>query len=190
MATVDKPNIARDQTVLQESQDATHQRVPSVPFYSQFSDISDPSWKKVGCGITGLAMLIDYYKPAVPVDTLLFEGVQSGAYLSGVGWTYAGLIGVSNKYGLDGATYDYGGSSMDYAFSQLEDALENGPVMASVYYTFTPGHPIPHLVILNGIDENTIYYNDPAEPAGGGTISVDNFKPAWKKRYITFWPTT
>lgn len=162
----------------------------TVPFYSQFNDISDPNWKKVGCGITSLAMLIDFYKPAVPVDTLLSEGVAAGAYLDSAGWTYAGLIGVSEKYGLSGSTHDYGASSMDNAFSELTKALEAGPVMASVYYTLTPGHPIPHLIVVNEVRNGLVYYNDPANDSGGNTISVEQFKPAWKKRYIEFHPVS
>lgn len=162
--------------------------VPTVPFYSQFTDISDPNWKKIGCGIAGLAMIVDYHGNAVPVDTLLQEGIDASAYLENVGWTYAGLIAVSNDYGLDGASYDLAGQSMESAFSAFEQAVADGPVIASVYYTFTPGHPIPHLVVVNGITDGTVHYNEPAEPTGEGTISVADFKAAWKKRYIEFWP--
>lgn len=159
-----------------------------VPFYSQFNDISDPEWQKVGCGIASLAMLIDYYEPAVSVDKLLGEGVSAGAYLDSAGWTYAGLISVAKKYGVTGQSFDLAGQGMENAFAKFESAVEEGPVMASVYYTFTPGHPIPHLVVVNDVKDGMVYYNDPAEPAGGGTISVAAFKAAWKKRYIEFWP--
>lgn len=170
--------------------DFTMPGIPSVPFYSQFSDITDPAWKKVGCGITGLAMLIDYYEPAVSVDTLLEEGIDAGAYLDSVGWSYAGLIGVSQKHGLTGRTFDYKNGDMETAFAKLEASLTEGPVMASVYYTLTPGNPIPHLIVVNGIKDGIVYYNDPANLSGGDTISVEKFKPAWKKRFIEFRPTT
>lgn len=161
----------------------------SVPFYSQFNDISDPAWKKLGCGIAGLAMLIEYYEPGViTVDGLLNDGINAGAFLPSAGWTHAGLIGLSRPYGLDGRSRDMAGMSMDAAFEELRAAVSSGPVMASVYYTFTPGHPIPHLVVINGIEGDTVYYNDPADTKGGGTISVDRFKPAWKKRYIEIRP--
>ena len=55
--------------------------IPDVPFYSQFKDITSSSWQKVGCGVTSLAMVIDYYKPdAVSVNTLLKQGITSGSY--------------------------------------------------------------------------------------------------------------
>ena len=162
----------------------------TVPFYSQFADISSPKWQKVGCGITGLAMLIDYYKPAVSVDTLLQQGLAANAYLSNAGWTYAGLIKVAERYGVTGQSFDFGGASMDTAFTKLSQALHDGPVMVSVHYTFDPKNPIPHLVIANGIKDGKLYYNDPAAKSGAGSIPISTFQKAWKKRYITFWPTT
>lgn len=161
--------------------------VPTVPFYSQFSDITSDSWKKVGCGIASLAMLIEYYNPgSVEVDNLLQEGIDASAYLDSAGWVYAGLIGISKKYGLGGKTHDFGSYSMEDAYGELVAELEEGPVMASVHYTFQKTNPIPHLVIINGIKDGVVYYNDPAEKAGGGEISAAQFKSAWKKRYIEF----
>lgn len=164
---------------------------PDVPFYSQFTDITSPNWKKIGCGVASLAMLIEHHNPGkVEVDTLLTEGIKANAYLNNAGWTYAGLIGISKKYGLNGASYDLGGSSMEAAFLRLETALEKGPVMVSVHYTFDPTNPIPHLAIATGIHDGVFYYNDPAEESGGGSIPVAQFKSSWKKRYIEFYPAT
>lgn len=163
-------------------------KVRVVPFYSQFNDITPANWKKIGCGIASLGMLIDYYKPAVPVDTLLDEGIASGAYIDSAGWSHQGLINVVKKYGLTGEAISLAHLSADDAFLELEKVLEEGPVMASVYYTFTPGHPIPHLVVVSDVKDGLVYYNDPAEPSGGGTIPIEKFKPAWKERYISIRP--
>lgn len=164
----------------------------TVPFYSQLTDITAPSWKKVGCGITSLAMLIEYYYPnkIESVDTLLSEGIAAGAYDDAVGWSYSGLIGVAKKYGLSGSTHDYKGSTMEIAFAALLRDLDEGPIMASVHYTFQPTNPIPHLVIVNGITNGRVYYNDPATNTGGESISVEQFKSAWKKRYVEFFTIT
>lgn len=157
----------------------------AVPFFSQFADISSPSWKKIGCGIASLAMLIEYNKPgSVTVDTLLAEGIASDAYIDGVGWSHGGLADLASEYGLIGKAYDLAQQNMHSAIAQLESALEQGPVIASVYYTFDPQSPIPHLVVINGIEDDTVSYNDPAEPRGGGTISKEEFVRAWKKRFI------
>lgn len=163
--------------------------VPIVPFYSQFNDISAPEWKKVGCGIASLAMLIEYYEPnSVTVDELLQRGIDANAFLSDAGWTHAGLIDLSHKYGLGGESHSLADSSMDDAFEVLKNELEKGPVMASVHYTFDPQNPIPHIVVVNGVSNGKVYYNDPSESGGGGTISIAKFQSSWKKRYINIRP--
>lgn len=162
--------------------------VVQVPFYSQFVDITSPTWKKVGCGITSLAMIIDYYRPAVPVDTLLKQGITAGAYLDSAGWTYSGLISVARRYGLDGNSYDLARLGTDAAFTQFKTYLEDGPVIASIHYKFNPKSPIPHLVVINKIINDTIYYNDPAAKTGDKQISVSDFEKAWKMRFIVIRP--
>lgn len=158
--------------------------IPAVPFYSQFRDIQYPPWQKVGCGITSLAMIIDYYKPAVSVNTLLQQATSSGAYDTKAGWIYKGLLHVAKKYGLDGTSYDLAQISTDDALSQFKQYVKDGPVIASVHYQFDPKSTIPHLVVVNGIIDNIIYYNDPAAQRGEQQISVANFLKGWKKRFI------
>lgn len=159
----------------------------TVPFYSQFGDITSKTWQKVGCGVASLAMIVGYYTHEyVSVDTLLAQGIKNGAYDNTAGWTYAGLIGLSHRYGLEGVTRDYRSSSMEAALSKLKASLKTGPVMASVHYTFTPSNPIPHLVVVTGITDDKVYYNDPAEQSGHHSISVTKFISSWKKRYIEF----
>ncbi|OGG60619.1 hypothetical protein A2765_03515 [Candidatus Kaiserbacteria bacterium RIFCSPHIGHO2_01_FULL_56_24] len=163
--------------------------VPVVPFYSQFKDIASAKWQKVGCGITSLAMIIEYYDPQdVSVNKLLNEGIAAGAYLNNAGWTYAGLINVSKKYGMAGSSHDLGKSGMSAAYTQLKGYLEDGPVIVSVHYKMDPKSTIPHLVVVTGIDGDTVYYNDPAAKAGGKSISSSDFKKAWKKRFIVVRP--
>ena len=162
--------------------------VPVVPFYSQFTDITSKTWQKVGCGVTSLAMIIDYYKPAVPVNTLLDQGIKAGAYLQSAGWTYQGLIGLANNYGLDGSSHDLAGLSNKNALAQFTSYLQDGPVIASIHYKFDPNSTIPHLVVINAIKDGVVYYNDPAAKSGGKTISVANFQKGWKKRFIVIRP--
>ena len=162
--------------------------IPTVPFYSQFKDITSPTWQKVGCGVASLAMIIDYYKPSVPVNTLLKQGVASGAYLQSAGWTYKGLIDLSKKYGLTGKSFDLGKSGKDNAFEEFKRSLKDGPVIASVHYKFDPKSTIPHLVVINGIEGDIMYYNDPAAKEGEKEISTADFLKAWKKRFIVIRP--
>lgn len=163
--------------------------IPQVPFYSQFNDISAPEWRKLSCGIADLAMIINFYQPgAVSADALLEEGIVAGAYINGAGWSHQGLVNLARAYGLTGSTYDLSNLDMDAAFAELEKFLKNGPVIASVYYTFDPNSPIPHLVVINGVKDGSVYYNDPAGKAANEKISIDDFMRGWKKRFIVIRP--
>ena len=163
--------------------------IPIVPSYSQFKDIKSPQWQKVGCGITSLAMVIDFYKPgAVSVNTLLGQGIAAGAYEQNVGWIYAGLIQLSQKYGFDGSYHDLSKMDAQTAFSQFKGYLKDGPVILSVHYKFDPKSTIPHLVVIDGIDNDVVYYNDPAAKSGERQISVADFLKGWKRKVIVVRP--
>jgi ABC-type bacteriocin/lantibiotic exporter with double-glycine peptidase domain len=163
--------------------------VPVVPFYSQFQDIHTLSWQKVGCGITSLAMVIDYYSNAtISVDTLLKEGIAYGAYDKNAGWIHKDLISLSKKYGLSGASYDLSSLGKDASLIQLKKYLADGPVIVSIHYKFDPKSTIPHLVVLDGIKDGVIYYNDPASTVGQKKISVADFQKGWKKKLIVIRP--
>src|SRR3989344_46987 len=134
-------------------------KAPTVPFYSQFKDIQSLSWKKNGCGIASMAMLIEFYKPGtVSVDKLLTQAIASGAYKQDAGWKHRELALLSKKYGLEGKNYDLSNSDKNVAFAQFKDFLEDGPVIASVYNKFDPKSTVPHLVVINGIKGDTVYY--------------------------------
>jgi len=163
--------------------------VPDVPFYSQFRNIQAAGWQKLGCGVASLAMIIDFYSPrAVSVNALLQEGIAEGAYSKGAGWKHEGLVLLAREYGLKGEDYDLSHLEIAAAFAQFEKFLKEGPVMASVYYKFDPKSPIPHLVVINGIEGGRIYYNDPAGIAGGQEISIADFMKGWKRKFIVIQP--
>jgi predicted double-glycine peptidase len=163
--------------------------VPNVPFYSQFKDLQSPTWQKVGCGVTSLAMIIDFYKPnAVSADALLKQGIAAGAYQKNAGWKYDGLIALSNEYGLDGNYQDLSKLDMATAFETLKNLAKGGPVIVSVHYKFNPKSAIPHLVVVNGIEHDVVYYNDPAAKTGEKQISVADFLKGWKRRVIVVRP--
>jgi predicted double-glycine peptidase len=159
-----------------------------APFFSQFKDITSPKWKKVSCGIASLAMIIEFHNPGKlsSVDTLLQQGIEANAYLDDAGWTYKGLINLSENYELTGRASDYGKLSLKQAYTHFEKALSKGPVMASVHYGFDPTSSIPHLVVITGIKDGMVYYNDPADKIGNKAIAIEKFQKSWKKRYIEF----
>ncbi len=171
--------------------DVKNHGIPTVPFYSQFSDIHIASWKKVGCGIASLAMIIDYYRPGselVDVDTLLKQGLLLAAYDCRAGWIHNGLITLSKKYGLTGETHDVSSLSKDAALLELKKYTDTGPVMVSIHYKFNPKSSIPHLIVIDGIKDNIVYYNDPAEKMGHKEIKSVDFQNGWKKKFIVIRP--
>ena len=188
--TPDTPKRLAQATTLTKPSNTPHLQLP-VPFYSQFNDISSPTWQKVGCGIASLAMLIDYYSDeSIVVDTLLDAGIASGAYIDDAGWSHAGLIALAGRYGLTGESKSLAHLSSTAAFAELETVLADGPVMVSVHYTFEPTNPIPHLVVVHRVVDDRIYYNDPAETSGNNSLTIEKFKRAWKQRYIEIRPGT
>ncbi len=163
-------------------------KVPTVPFYSQFADIQSAEWRKISCGIASLAMLIEFYEPGtISPEKLLQRGIASGAYIKNAGWSHQGLANLVVKYGLVGKTHDYSKESSATALADFREILADGPVIASVHYKMEPNNPIPHLVVINGIEGDTVYYNDPATK-GTLTISSADFMKTWKKRFITVRP--
>lgn len=160
--------------------------IPTVPFYSQFADITAVKWQKRGCGIVSLAMVMNYYKPhAVTVNKLLTLGIASGAYDMNAGWKHNGLVGLAVQYGLTGQTYDLSQSTNTKAYDKFKSFVKDGPVIVSVHYKFDPKSTIPHLVVIDGIDDKgVIYYNDPAAKSGEKHISEADFLKGWKKRFI------
>lgn len=163
--------------------------IPLVPFYSQFKDIECLSWRKVGCGIASLAMIIDYYsKEKINVEDLLQTGISSGAYDNRHGWIHQGLINIAKSYDLIGSTYNYSTLSEDSSITKLKELLEDGPVMASIFYKFNPKSTIPHLIVVDGIYNNTVYYNDPSAKGGQKEIPIADFQKGWKRKVIVIRP--
>ena len=161
--------------------------IADVPFFSQFADIASPQWQEVGCGITSLAMMIDFYKPnSVSVNDLLQQGVAAGAYDQNAGWNFAGLIQLGQQYGLNGNIIDLSKLKASTALVRLDNYLKSGPLILSIHNRFNPKNILPHLIVVNGIKNNVVYYNDPAAKTGQKKISVTNLLRGWEKKGIVF----
>ncbi len=133
--------------------------------------------------------MINFYEPnAISVNTLLKQGIAAGAYDQNAGWIYQGLIHLAQKYGLGGNYYDLSKMDAKTAFDRFKNYLKDGPVILSVHYKFDPKSAIPHLVVIDGITNNVVYYNDPAAKAGEKQISIANFLKGWKRKVITIRP--
>lgn len=134
-------------------------------------------------------MLIHYYRPStsVSVNQMLAKGIAQGAYDSIDGWTYQGLIDLGKPYGLTGSWYALPAAS-DAALARLKELLAKGPVIMSVHYKFDPASTIPHLVVVNGIDGDTVYVNDPATTKGTEALPMKKFLAGWKRKAVVIRP--
>ena len=156
-----------------------------VPFYSQFQDIPGVEWQKKGCGIAALAMAIEFYKPnSVAVMQLLAESIEAGAYQPGIGWKHKQLSSVVENYGLEGKNYDFSKLGNLAAFERMKYFLQDGPVVVSIHNKFNPKATLGHIVVVTGIENGFIHYNDPAGMKVEKKISTSNFLKGWKKRFI------
>jgi hypothetical protein len=134
-------------------------------------------------------MLVHYYRPdaTVTVNQLLAKGIAAGAYDYDAGWTYQGLIDLGAPYGLTGTWYTLPSDSQT-ALVRFKALLANGPVILSVHYQFDPQSTIPHLIVVNGIRDGMVYYNDPATTKGTTQIPLADFLKGWKRKVIVIRP--
>lgn len=161
-----------------------------VPLYSQISDISSVEWKQKGCGVTDVAMIVNFYKPnSTSVQKVLEEAVAGGAYVKNVGWSHAGLAALAKKHGMVGTTYSFYGLTKEDTLNKFENIIKGGPAIASIHRGFDPKSPFGHLIVVTGFDDNLIYYNDPGKYDGIRKISIADFMKGWEKALIVLRPS-
>jgi len=160
-----------------------------VPLYSQISDISSVEWKQKGCGVTDIAMIVNFYKPnTTSVQKVLEEAIAGGAYQKNVGWKHDGLAALAKKHGLIGKIYDLSNLDKETAFDQFKDIIKEGPAIASIHRGFDPKSSFGHLIVITGFDDDLVYYNDPGKHDGIRKVSITDFMKGWKKSLIVVRP--
>ncbi len=171
----------------------------NVPFFSQKADIKEADWKPRGCGITALKMALGYWHEndstnrSPDLVDLIRTGSEVGAYIEDVGWSHSGLVEIAKQYGYEGKNYDLVPEKTEpkMAFAKMSAELEKHPVLASVYKKFEPGLSGGHIVTVTGLDNDSIYMNDPEEidaKLGTKKMELKKFLKGWKKRYIVIYP--
>ncbi|MDO8183805.1 MAG: cysteine peptidase family C39 domain-containing protein [bacterium] len=154
--------------------------------YSQHLDLTHPEHKLSGCGIASLGMLLG--DKISTLDELYKLGLEQGAYLPGIGWRHAGLanlakhFGFTNSYNLDLAKED-----LEVALEKLKTELKQGPVLASVFTNYEPGHKEGHIVVLLSLTDEQAEVLDPAAKNHNDIhqfLPVEKFINGWKKRLI------
>ncbi len=160
-----------------------------VPLYYQITDIISPAWQQKGCGVTDVAMIVEFYKPnTTTVQKVLEEALKGGAYVKNVGWSHTGLASLAVKHGLVGKTVDLTTETKTTALKQFKSIVKDGPVIASIHRGFNPASPYGHMVVVTGFDDKLVYYNDPGKHDGIKNIAIADFIKGWKKRLIVIRP--
>ncbi len=161
----------------------------SVPLYYQITDIVSPTWQQKGCGVTDVAMIVDFYKPdTTTVQKVLEEALRAGAYVKNVGWSHAGLAAVAVKHGLVGKTVDLTDETKTAALKEFKSMVKEGPIIASIHRGFNPASPYGHMIVVTGYDDKVVYYNDPGKRDGIKNIPIDDYLKGAKGRYIVIRP--
>jgi UDP-N-acetylmuramoylalanine--D-glutamate ligase len=162
-----------------------------VPPYSQMLDVRSPSWKRRACGIVALKSVFSFWDAATPsIDALIKKGVDSGAYLRGIGWRHQGLADIAARHGFKACALDWSSLQKEKAFQNISAAAKHAPVIASIYKDFIPKKG-GHLIVITGIMSGRVFYNDPDAATRVDilkSIPVKTFLRGWKMRAITAMP--
>lgn len=176
----------------------------SVPYHSQFDEITLPEWKEKGCAITCLKMCLDFAHPnEIPsIDDLIKEGELIGGYLENVGWKHEAIVRLAHNYGVPAYPEEFRSIKVDInskSFSEniLEkDLIDKGiqrirdsidrkvPVIVSM--ATKSGS---HQVIVVGYEDNLgsttgFFINDPdnrSSEKNGVFVPISEFLNNWRK---------
>lgn len=168
----------------------------NVPPYSQYLDIKNKEWQHRSCGIIALKSILDFWsdknKKIYPDGDKLVEiGLGLNAYIPNVGWRHKELVEIAKIFGLDGQNFDWTKVPSEEAFKKMIPYLDKYPITASVHPLFETQNQGGHLVILTGLENNILYYSDPAmknREEIKQEIPLDKFINGWKRRFIVIHP--
>lgn len=181
----------------------------TVPYYSQFADVTREEWKSKACTVTCLKMAIEYVtgKSTVSVDTLIDEGVIIGAHTKH-GWDHSGVAILAHNYGVPAykeefrsvkvntetkgfSKSEHEDSMREYGISKIIKVLdEGGLAIVSVLRGLKPDGGF-HTILILGYeksgDDLSFIFHDPDAKFGtksNMTISKTDFIPVWRKMAI------
>ena len=166
------------------------EKILDVPYYSQFTEVEnhgiEEHWKRRGCGLLCLKMVMDYWReqvgtPSPPLPELIETALEEQAYDDHPrGVIHDGLIRTAKRYGLIAwrrrwlhtpqelvyfqsqgwtpqAIKAIAGQTAREGIMTLTNAIvADIPVMVSVPKEFNPEVGKQHLVVLTGIKKDAL----------------------------------
>ena len=106
-------------------------------------------WEDNCCGLACIQTILDAEGLPVPtLDTLLAEGIESGAYDAAKGWIFRGLLELGRSYGLDGEVFTE--TPIRFFWEDLP-AVQVAPIVSvSCNFPMNPSVKGGHLVVFRG----------------------------------------
>ena len=167
-----------------------------IPFYSQYDDIMDESWRSKACVVTCLKMALDFLSADVPpIDDLIQEGVSINGYTP-YGWSHDAIVFLAHNHGVPAYKEEF--RSANSAFQKnmeqiglqriITTIVQKRPVIASV----TKPNDSYHTVLIVGFEgeearPTNIIYHDPDTKNVGSAfqkVSLLDFLEKWRKLAI------
>lgn len=136
-------------------------KLDNIPYISQYLDVLDFKWTHRSCGMCCVAMIFDYHnKPHKSVLEMCEDGEEAGGRNSS-GWIHDYFVKLLKENGFEKANRE---EKMEdqYFLEKIKRNIENNfPVIASIEQRSLEQTKF-HQVLVVGIDENNIYYHEPA----------------------------
>ncbi|MDP2704831.1 MAG: C39 family peptidase [Patescibacteria group bacterium] len=167
-----------------------------APFYSQYDNVTDESWRSKACAVTCLKMGLDFLSSDIPsIDSLIEEGVSISGYTPH-GWSHDSLVFLAHNHGVPSYKEEFRSAS-DLFKERLETVglskiikklAENRPVLLSV----TKPNDSFHAILAVGFEGETaspthIIFHDPDTKDGGSSfqkMTLPDFLKKWRKLAI------
>jgi hypothetical protein len=172
----------------------------TVPYYSQYLDVTNPEWQNRACGVVCLKMLLEAKGAQVPsLDEMIAQGDAIGAYGES-GWKHDGLVALAKQYGVKLSCAEWRQSETKSLDELNQDGintilrqLEAGsPVIVSIIKNFEIRDKF-HMVLVVGaeMDEGIVkgfYYHDSdsyTQTKGANQfVLLPIFANAWRRMAI------
>lgn len=179
-----------------------------VPYISQYSIGRDSDGRSRACGAACVKMILDYRgQKDTDFLTIVREGQTiKGAYISGIGWTHAGLAALLRNHNVGSYAEEFRSIEVDVEHQAfLLSAYENGHVergIEKIAREVKMERPViisgivgwkemdkPHLMVVTGVEKDGdeikgFYYNDPddeKEPGENKFVDKETFRRYWRK---------
>ena len=172
----------------------------SVPYYSQYLDVTDPMWQTRACGVACLKMLLEAKGEHPPsLDEMIAQGCSIGAH-GEWGWKHDGLIALARQYGAKLSRNEWRKSESKSPEELNEEGIKfllseliaKRPVLVSAIKKFEEDDKF-HMVVLTGFEERDgavigFYYHDSdTTKRGEGEnlfVPIDIFRTKWRRMAI------